>query len=168
MILGDINPAHLVGGAVKLNAARSFEVFEERIAHPLGLSLADAAYGAHLIAASNMIRAIKAVSSALLALALGLTFGLRAPMPAGLSLIGLGTMGFVMSIFGRLALASHLAYRAKQLGLGGGRAVGGAVGTRSREECRGRPIHDGRVRPAPRARSSGGYAGGASWLRMRW
>lgn len=70
----------------------------------------------------------------LLALALGLTFGLRAPMPAGLFLIGLGTMGFVMSTGGRLALASHRAYRAKQLGLGGCRAVSGAVGTRSREE----------------------------------
>jgi len=58
-----INPAHLVGGALKLNAARSHEVFEERIARPLGLSLMDAAHGAHLIAASNMIRAIKAVSS---------------------------------------------------------------------------------------------------------
>jgi N-methylhydantoinase A len=63
VILGYLNPAHLVGGAVKLNAARSHEVFEERIAGPLGLPLAEAAYGAHLIAASNMIRAIKAVSS---------------------------------------------------------------------------------------------------------
>jgi N-methylhydantoinase A len=63
VILGYINPAHLVGGAVKLNAARSFEVFEARIARPLGLPLEQAAYGAHLIAASNMIRAIKAVSS---------------------------------------------------------------------------------------------------------
>jgi hypothetical protein len=70
----------------------------------------------------------------LLALALGLTFGLRAPMPAGLSLIGLGTMGFVMSIVGRLALASHLAYRARQLGLDGGRGVSGAAGTRTQEE----------------------------------
>jgi N-methylhydantoinase A len=63
VILGLINPSHLVGGAVKLNAARSHEVFEERIARPLGLALMDAAHGAHLIAASNMIRAIKAVSS---------------------------------------------------------------------------------------------------------
>src|ERR1700756_3619014 len=53
VILGLINPAHLVGGAVKLNAARSHEVFEERIARPLGLTLMDAAHGAHLIAASN-------------------------------------------------------------------------------------------------------------------
>jgi N-methylhydantoinase A len=63
VILGYLNPTHLVGGAVKLNAARSREVFDERIARPLGLSLDRAAYGAHMIAASNMIRAIKAVSS---------------------------------------------------------------------------------------------------------
>src|SRR5881409_1499255 len=63
VILGYLNPSHLVGGALKLNAARSQEVFQARIARPLGLGLADAAYGAHLIAASNMIRAIKAVSS---------------------------------------------------------------------------------------------------------
>src|SRR5439155_21365520 len=58
-----LNPTHLVGGALKLNASRSHEVFEARIARPLGLELAEAAYGAHLIAASNMMRAIKAVSS---------------------------------------------------------------------------------------------------------
>ena len=63
VILGYLNPAYLVGGALKLDASRAQEVFEERIARPLGLSLADAAYGAHLIAASNMIRAIRAVSS---------------------------------------------------------------------------------------------------------
>jgi N-methylhydantoinase A len=63
VILGLINPARLVGGAVKLNAARAHEVFAERVARPLGLPLMDAAHGAHLIAASNMIRAIKAVSS---------------------------------------------------------------------------------------------------------
>jgi N-methylhydantoinase A len=63
VILGLINPAHLVGGAVKLNAARAREVFAARIARPLGLPLLDAAHGAHVIAASNMIRAIKAVSS---------------------------------------------------------------------------------------------------------
>ena len=70
----------------------------------------------------------------LLALALGLTFGLRAPMPAGLSLIGLGTMGFVMAVVGRLALASLLAHRVKPLTLGGGGTVGGSAGLRSREE----------------------------------
>jgi N-methylhydantoinase A len=63
VILGYLNPVHLAGGTVKLNAARSREVFEEKIATPLRLPLEEAAYGAHVIAASNMMRAIRAVSS---------------------------------------------------------------------------------------------------------
>ncbi|KAB2850160.1 MAG: hydantoinase/oxoprolinase family protein, partial [Hyphomicrobiaceae bacterium] len=58
-----LNPEHLVGGALKLNAAKARAALEEKIAKPLGLSLEAAAYGAHQIAASNMIRAIKAVST---------------------------------------------------------------------------------------------------------
>ncbi len=63
LLLGYINPAHLVGGAVKLNAEKARRTFAEKVAAPLGMALDQAAYGAHLIAASNMIRAIKAVST---------------------------------------------------------------------------------------------------------
>jgi N-methylhydantoinase A len=63
VILGYINPAHLVGGALKLNAAKARSVIAKAIAPPLGITVEEAAWGAHLIAASNMIRAIKAVSS---------------------------------------------------------------------------------------------------------
>jgi N-methylhydantoinase A len=63
VILGYLSPTALAGGAVKLNAARSREVFQEKVAAPLHLSLEEAAHGAHLIAASNMMRAIRAVSS---------------------------------------------------------------------------------------------------------
>jgi N-methylhydantoinase A len=63
VILGYLNPAYLVGGTLKLNADKAQRVFEATIAKPLGLSLAHAAYGAHQIAASNMMRAIKAVST---------------------------------------------------------------------------------------------------------
>jgi len=63
VILGYINPDHLVGGAVKLNKEKAISVFTRKIAEPLGLSLEEAAHGAHLISASNMIRAIKAVST---------------------------------------------------------------------------------------------------------
>jgi len=63
VILGYLSPTALAGGAVKLNAARAHEIFQERVAEPMGLPLAEAAYGAHLIAASNMMRAIRAVSS---------------------------------------------------------------------------------------------------------
>jgi N-methylhydantoinase A len=38
-------------------------VFEQKVARPLGMPLVEAAHGAHLIAASNMMRAIRAVSS---------------------------------------------------------------------------------------------------------
>jgi N-methylhydantoinase A len=63
VILGYLNPVVLAGGAVKLNAGRAREVFLARIATPMRMSLEEAAHGAHLIAASNMMRAIKAVSS---------------------------------------------------------------------------------------------------------
>jgi N-methylhydantoinase A len=63
VILGYLNPHHLIGGALKLNADEARRVFAARIAEPLGLAIEDAASGAHTIAASNMIRAIKAVST---------------------------------------------------------------------------------------------------------
>src|SRR3954452_14238313 len=63
VLLGYINPSYLVGGALRLNARKARAAFEQKIAKPLGMPLERAAYGAHLIAASNMIRAIKAVST---------------------------------------------------------------------------------------------------------
>jgi N-methylhydantoinase A len=63
VLLGYINPGHLVGGALKLNAEKARAAFVDKIARPLGMPVERAAYGAHLIAASNMIRAIKAVST---------------------------------------------------------------------------------------------------------
>jgi N-methylhydantoinase A len=63
VVLGYINPKHLAGGAVKLHADKSRAALTEKVAGPLGLSPERAAYGAHMVAAANMIRAIKAVSS---------------------------------------------------------------------------------------------------------
>src|SRR5207247_2122652 len=63
LVLGYLNPAHLVGGAVKLDAAKAAAAIDDKIARPLGMSREAAAHGAHLIAGSNMIRALKAVSS---------------------------------------------------------------------------------------------------------
>jgi N-methylhydantoinase A len=63
LILGYLNPASLVGGELKLNARKASEVFEQKIAAAMGLSIERAAYGAHQIAAANMIRAIRAVST---------------------------------------------------------------------------------------------------------
>ena len=62
VVLGYLNPEQLVGGEVPLNAARARAVLAARVAAPLGLELEHAAFGAHLVAASNMIRAIRAVS----------------------------------------------------------------------------------------------------------
>jgi N-methylhydantoinase A len=63
VLLGYINPHYLVGGALKLDAEKARTVFADKVAKPLGLPLERAAHGAHQIAASNMIRAIKAVST---------------------------------------------------------------------------------------------------------
>jgi hypothetical protein len=63
VVLGYINPDHLVDGALKLNASKARSVIAETVARPLGMTVEKAAWGAHLIAGSNMIRAMKAVSS---------------------------------------------------------------------------------------------------------
>lgn len=63
VVLGYLNAEYLVGGALKINARKARDVFREKIARPLGVPVEHAAYGTHQIAASNMIRAIKAVSS---------------------------------------------------------------------------------------------------------
>jgi len=63
LILGYINSGGLVGGGLKLDRARSEEALEAQVAAPLGMSLLEAAYGVHLLANSNMMRAVRAVST---------------------------------------------------------------------------------------------------------
>ena len=63
LVLGYLNPGALVGGALALDAAAAHRAVAERLAAPLGVAPEQAAFGAHAVAASNMIRAIKAVSS---------------------------------------------------------------------------------------------------------
>jgi N-methylhydantoinase A len=63
VVLGYLSPVELAGGSVKLDAAAAHAAVAARVARPLGLPVAEAAYGAHLVAASNMIRAIRAVST---------------------------------------------------------------------------------------------------------
>jgi N-methylhydantoinase A len=63
LILGYLNPDFLVGGDLKLEPEEARRVFHETIATPLNLDLAAAAYGAYQIATSNMIRAIRSISS---------------------------------------------------------------------------------------------------------
>ncbi len=63
VVLGNLNAEHLVGGALKLDAERARAAFKAQVAGPLALSVEAAAHGAYRIAASNMIRALRAVSS---------------------------------------------------------------------------------------------------------
>jgi len=63
VLLGYINPQALVGGALRLDADKARVAFAKKVAKPLGMTIERAAYGAFEIAASNMIRAIKAVST---------------------------------------------------------------------------------------------------------
>ena len=62
VLLGYLNPEYLVSGALRLNVERARTIFDETIATPLKMTVEDAAFGAHRIAASNMIRAIRSVS----------------------------------------------------------------------------------------------------------
>ncbi len=63
LVLGYLNPDYLCGGDVKLDKQKSIDVLTRTIAEPMGISLERAALGARQIAISNMIRAIRAVSS---------------------------------------------------------------------------------------------------------
>jgi N-methylhydantoinase A len=63
VVLGYINPAALLDGAMPIDAEAARGVLQEQVATPLGLSLQDAAYGVHQLANASMIRAVKAVST---------------------------------------------------------------------------------------------------------
>jgi N-methylhydantoinase A len=62
LVLGYISPESLVGGDLKLNRAKA-EATITALGRALGLWLVDTAYGIHLIANSNMMRALNGVSS---------------------------------------------------------------------------------------------------------
>jgi N-methylhydantoinase A len=63
LLLGYLNPASLVGGALELNREKTEKILEQSIAAPLSLSLREAAYGIHILANASMTRAVKAVST---------------------------------------------------------------------------------------------------------
>ena len=62
VVLGYLNPEHLAGGALPLNAEKAHQTLHDKIAAPLNLDAPDAAHGAYRIAAANMARAARAVS----------------------------------------------------------------------------------------------------------
>lgn len=63
VVLGYLNPHSIAGGSVTINADRAREVLSRSIAGPLGMSLHEAAYGAHVIANATMTRAVKTVTT---------------------------------------------------------------------------------------------------------
>ncbi|MBM3511270.1 MAG: hydantoinase/oxoprolinase family protein [Alphaproteobacteria bacterium] len=63
VVLGYLNPDYLVGGGLKVNAAKARAAIAERIAEPLGQSALAAAHGIFELAAGTMVRAVKAVST---------------------------------------------------------------------------------------------------------
>ena len=63
VLLGYLNPQHLLGGDFVIDLENARRAVSEHVAAPLGLSEIDAVHGVHLLANSNMSRALKAVSS---------------------------------------------------------------------------------------------------------
>jgi N-methylhydantoinase A len=63
VVLGYLNPTALAGGSVPIDAELSRRAIENRIAGSLGRSVLETAYGIHLVANANMMRAVKAVTT---------------------------------------------------------------------------------------------------------
>ncbi len=62
LVLGYLNPDGFAGGSMRLDPAAARRAIEERVARPLGLSVAEAAWGIHLVVNSNMELATRVVS----------------------------------------------------------------------------------------------------------
>jgi N-methylhydantoinase A len=62
LVLGYLNPDDFAGGTMRLDTPAATEAIEARVARPLGLSLADAAWGIHAVVTSNMELATRVVS----------------------------------------------------------------------------------------------------------
>lgn len=63
LVLGYLNPQYIAGGAIRLDIESARKAIDEKVARPLGLNLSDAAFGVHRIANSEMMGAIRAVST---------------------------------------------------------------------------------------------------------
>jgi N-methylhydantoinase A len=81
LVLGYLNPDDFAGGTMRLDARAAAAAIETRVAAPLGLSLADAAWGIHAIVTTNMELATRVVSIE------------RGRDPRGLTLIAFGGSG---------------------------------------------------------------------------
>ncbi|PKB66921.1 MAG: hypothetical protein BZY81_06145 [SAR202 cluster bacterium Io17-Chloro-G4] len=63
VMLGYLNPKHLLGGDFPLDKELAVDAVSRNVASPLGISDIEAAHGIHLLVNSNMARALRAVSS---------------------------------------------------------------------------------------------------------
>ena len=63
VVLGYLNPDAIAGGTVPIDADAAKTSIEDRVAAPLGRDVLEMAYGVHVIANANMMRAVKAVST---------------------------------------------------------------------------------------------------------
>jgi N-methylhydantoinase A len=61
-VLGYLNPDYFLGGRMRLDVEAARRAIDERIARPLGLSVAEAAWGIHQIVTTNMELATRVVS----------------------------------------------------------------------------------------------------------
>ena len=62
LLLGYLNPDYFLGGRMRLDVAGARRGIEARVARPLGLSVAEAAWGIHQIVTTNMELATRIVS----------------------------------------------------------------------------------------------------------
>jgi N-methylhydantoinase A len=63
LVLGYLNPRHLLGGSLSIDAEAARRQLDDRVAQRLGLDLLETAYGVHQVAVSNMVRVARAVST---------------------------------------------------------------------------------------------------------
>ena len=63
VLLGYLNPQALAGGSVPIDLEAARKAVGDRVAAPLGRDLVETAYGIHLVANTNMMRAVKAVTT---------------------------------------------------------------------------------------------------------
>ena len=63
VILGYINPNHLVSGEMKLNAKKSHTIMKSKVGDFLEKNLFDVSHGVTILASSTMMRAVKAVTT---------------------------------------------------------------------------------------------------------
>ena len=63
MVLGYLNPESLAGGSVPVRFERAHESVATRLASPLRRDVVEAAFGVHMVANANMMKAVKAVTT---------------------------------------------------------------------------------------------------------